>query len=58
MGKNKVSMPQSTGGLVRYFDEYKSKLQMKPGLIIVLVIVVIIISIFLHTYGNKLLGMG
>ena len=58
MAQNKVSMPQSTGGLIRYFDEYKSKLQMKPGLIIVLVIVVIIISIFLHTYGGKLLGLG
>ena len=58
MSKNKVSMPQSSGGLIRYFDEYKSKLQMKPGLIIVLVIVVIIISILLHTYGSSLLGMG
>jgi preprotein translocase subunit Sec61beta len=58
MAKNKVSMPQSSGGLIRYFDEYKSSLQMKPGLIIVLVIVVIIISILLHSYGNSLLGMG
>ena len=57
MAKDKVSMPQSTGGLIRYFDEYKSKLQMRPGLIIVLVILVIIISIFLHTYGNAILGL-
>ncbi|MFH1440013.1 MAG: preprotein translocase subunit Sec61beta [Candidatus Woesearchaeota archaeon] len=58
MAKGNVSMPQSTGGLIRYFDEYKSRLQMKPGLIIVLVIVVIIISLFLHIYGNSLLGLS
>ncbi|MBT4824090.1 preprotein translocase subunit Sec61beta [Candidatus Woesearchaeota archaeon] len=57
MAKDKVSMPQSTGGLIRYFDEYKSTLQMKPGLIIVLVVVVIIISIILHTYGKTMLGL-
>ena len=57
MANDRISMPQSSGGLIRYFDEYKSKLQMKPGLIIVLVIIVIILSIFLHTYGAKMLGM-
>jgi len=58
MAKDKVSMPQSSGGLIRYFDEYKSKFQMKPGLIIVLVILVIIIEIFLHTQGGKILGLN
>ena len=52
MANDRISMPQSTGGLIRYFDEYKSKLQMKPGLIIVLVIVVIIIELFLWTQAN------
>jgi len=50
-------MPSSMGGLVRYFDEYKSKLTFKPGLIIVFCIIVIVIMIFLHLYGNALLGM-
>jgi len=27
----------SSGGLVRYFDEYKSKLQIKPEFVIVIV---------------------
>ncbi|MBI4453610.1 preprotein translocase subunit Sec61beta [Candidatus Woesearchaeota archaeon] len=58
MANDRISMPQSTGGLIRYFDEYKSKLQMKPGLIIVLVIVVIIIELFLWTQANSLLGLG
>ena len=57
MAKDRVSMPQSTGGLIRYFDEYKSKLQMRPGLIILLVVLVIIVEIFLWMYGNTLLGL-
>ena len=30
----KVSMPLSTAGLVRYFDEYKEKFQIKPEYIV------------------------
>ena len=55
---DKVQMPSSMGGIVRYFDEYKSKITFKPGHIIVLCIVVIIIMIVLHLYGNALLGIG
>ncbi len=54
---NKISMPSGMGGLMRYFDEYKSKIRIKPGHIIIMVLVVIIIMVFLYTYGNKLLGI-
>jgi len=57
MGNDKVSMPSSMGGLVRYFDEYKSKLTFRPGHIIILCIVVIIIMLLLHAFGNKMLGI-
>jgi preprotein translocase subunit Sec61beta len=57
MGKDKVSMPSGMGGLVRYFDEYKSKIKFKPGHIIILCIIVIAIMIFLYTYGNSLFGI-
>ncbi len=57
MAQDKISMPSGMGGLVRYFDEYKSKIRIKPGHIIIMVIVVIMIMIFLYTYGNKLLGV-
>ena len=57
MANEKISMPQGMGGLVRYFDEYKSKIKFKPGHIVVLCIVVILIMIFLYTYGNRLLGI-
>ena len=58
MADNKISMPSGLGGLVRYFDEYKSKIRFKPGHIIVLCVVVIVIMIVLYAYGNKLLGIA
>ena len=46
------------GGLVRYFDEYKSKIEFKPGHIILLCIIVIIIEALLHSQGAALFGLG
>jgi len=57
MGQDKISMPSGMGGLVRYFDEYKSKIEFKPGHIIILAVIILIIMIFLYTYGNRLLGI-
>jgi preprotein translocase subunit Sec61beta len=41
MADNKISMPSGMGGLMRYFDEYKSKFQFKPAQIVLFVIVLI-----------------
>ena len=57
MAQDRISMPSGMGGLVRYFDEYKSKIKFKPGHVIVICAVVIIIMLVLYTYGNKLLGI-
>ncbi|MBI5393086.1 preprotein translocase subunit Sec61beta [Candidatus Woesearchaeota archaeon] len=57
MASDKINMPQGSGGLMRYFDEYKSKIQLKPGNIIVLIIVIIILEIILHIYGNTWFGL-
>lgn len=57
MSKDKISMPSSQGGLVRYFDDYKSKIEFKPEHVIILIIVVIILEIILHNYGTSLLGL-
>ena len=57
MARDKVSMPSGMGGLVRYFDEYKSKIEFKPGHIIILCVIVIVIMIFLYTYGARMLGL-
>ena len=58
MAQDKITMPSGMGGLVRYFDEYQSKIRFKPGHIVVLCIVVIVIMLFLYSYGNSLLGIG
>ena len=54
---NRITMPSGMGGLMRYFDEYKSKIRIKPGHIIIMVVVVMAIMIFLYTYGNTFLGV-
>ena len=57
MARDKVSMPSGIGGLVRYFDDYKSKIQMQPGHIIVLIGLIMLILIVLYTFGNSWLGL-
>lgn len=52
----RIRMPSSMGGLIQYYDEYSSKIELKPGHVIVLAIVVIIIELLLHLYGSSLLG--
>lgn len=56
MVDNRVNMPSGMGGLVRYFDDAKSKVKFKPGLVIVLIILVILLEFFLHMWGNKIFG--
>jgi len=58
MAQERVSMPSSMGGLVRYFDEYKSKFELKPGHVIILVAIVILIEILLHWQGSGWLGLA
>ncbi len=57
MAQDRISMPSSMGGLVRYFDDYTSKIEFKPGVVIILCILVMVIVILLHMYGNGLLGI-
>jgi preprotein translocase subunit Sec61beta len=42
MAEDKISMPSGMGGLMRYFDEYKSKIQMKPAYVVGLIVLIII----------------
>ena len=57
MAQDKISMPSSQGGLVRYFDDYKSKISFKPGHVIILAVMIILIVIILHKFGNNWLGI-
>lgn len=51
MAGDKISMPSSGGGLVRYFDDYKSRLEFNHYWVIVMIVAVIIIEILLHMRG-------
>ncbi len=48
MAQDKISMPSSGGGLVRYFEDYKSRLEVPPLYIIIIIAVVIVAEIFLY----------
>ncbi|MBW2971035.1 preprotein translocase subunit Sec61beta [Candidatus Woesearchaeota archaeon] len=48
-----VQMPSSGGGLIRYFDEYRSKIEIKPGLVVIACIVVIVLVLVLKAYGER-----
>jgi preprotein translocase subunit Sec61beta len=53
---DKVRMPSGMGGITRYFDEYRSKFEFSPGLVIVLCIIVMVIVIVLHILGKGWIG--
>ncbi|NOZ81147.1 MAG: preprotein translocase subunit Sec61beta [DPANN group archaeon] len=50
-------MPSGIGGLVRYFDEYKSKIEIKPGHVLVAIGLIIFLMILLNMFGNSWLGI-
>ena len=57
MAQDKIHMPSGMGGLVRYFDEYKSKIEFQPGHVIVMSLVIILLMLILYSYGRRLLGL-
>jgi preprotein translocase subunit Sec61beta len=53
---NRIRLPSGQGGLTRYFDEYKSKIEFSPGAVIVVSIVIMIVVIILHYIGSAWIG--
>ncbi len=53
---NRITMPSGIGGLVRYFDEYTSKVRIKPGHVLAIIVAVIVIMLFLNANTQRLLG--
>jgi preprotein translocase subunit Sec61beta len=58
MADNKISLPSSGAGITRYFDDFKSKIALKPQVVIVLIALVVLLEIILHMYGNSMFGLG
>lgn len=46
----RIQMPASGGGLVRYFDDYRSKIEIKPLVVIIAIILVILVELYLHNF--------
>jgi len=56
MAQDKINMPTSTAGLTRYFDDYKSKIRIKPGYVVALIVVIIILLLLLNMFFKNTLG--
>lgn len=48
MAEERIRMPSGIGGLVRYFDDYKSKVEINKTWFIGFVVLVIIFYLFVH----------
>ncbi|MDD5254156.1 MAG: preprotein translocase subunit Sec61beta [Candidatus Nanoarchaeia archaeon] len=48
MSQDKIQMPTSGGGIVRYSDETPSKFELKPQAVIAILVVVIVIGLILR----------
>jgi len=50
MADDRISMPSSFGGIVRYFDEYKSSIRLKPAHVILIIVLVIVLEVALRIF--------
>ena len=51
--KEKTNMPASYGGLMRYFEEYESKLSITPENVVFICAVVVIVELLLHPWSAQ-----
>ncbi len=56
MAKEKTYLPSSMGGLLRYNDEYKSKIEMTPGAVVIACVVVIVLLLLLQLFGQSIIS--
>ena len=47
---DKIQMPSSGGGLVQYFEETKSKLEIPPMAVIIAIAVGILVELYLYKF--------
>ena len=48
MADNRIQMPAGFGGLMRFDEEYQSKLSLKPVHVIIFIMLIIVFRIFLE----------
>ncbi len=52
MADEGVRMPMGSGGLLRYYDEYRSKIQIRPHYVILAIALVVIAELFLRGFAS------
>ncbi len=50
MADDGVKIPLSTGGLLRYYDEYKSNIVIKPQYVVLLIVLIVILGLALKLF--------
>ena len=47
---DQISMPSGMGGLTRYFDEFQSKIQLKPVHVVILIVAFIAFEVIIKMF--------
>ncbi|PIN68321.1 hypothetical protein COV94_05280 [Candidatus Woesearchaeota archaeon CG11_big_fil_rev_8_21_14_0_20_57_5] len=57
MARDRVNMPMSTAGITRYFDDYKSKVEILPGHVLLLIGLVVLGIILMFSFAQGFFGI-
>jgi preprotein translocase subunit Sec61beta len=57
MSNDKIQMPSSGAGLTSYFNDYHTKVELKPEHVVILIILVIIVEVILNWQGYAWFGL-
>ena len=55
---DKIRMPSSTAGITSYWDDVKTRVEMRPEYVIVLAALIIVVELLLQLYGKSWFGLG
>jgi len=54
----KMRMPASTAGITQYWDDVKTRVELRPEYVIVIAILIIALELLLQAYGKGLFGIA
>ena len=57
MSQDRIQMPSSMAGITRYFDDYRSKIELSPEHVIALIVIIIVIEALLNWQGYSWFGL-
>jgi preprotein translocase subunit Sec61beta len=50
MASNQINMPSGFGGLMRFGEEYNSKINLKPSHVVIFIILIIVFRVVLSVF--------